>query len=532
MNKKKQVKKQLGSSLMKILDSGTKSDIRALFSFDSTDTEQEFLLKFNLWGRHFFPKFYKFKDADFHKDIDKYNYRVYRGEKLKYFIDIVFRGGGKTTRTKLFIAFCISNDSEHSRKFFKVLTKDIANAKQVVTDIYNLLLSINSYYPEIFKKTDEKKEERMDSFTTFTGIKMRAGTVGTDQRGQIQEDARPDFIFYDDFETRKTLRSAIETKTIFDNMEEAKTGLSRDGGCIYTCNYFSERGNVHKLVLKKNNPKTKVLIVPIKFEGKPMWDYYNMDIINALEKDADDFSGEYLCEPSAGHDIFFDRSSLERMISKEPFKTVADFKMFYPYNPSHRYGLGADIGGGVGLDHSTTCIWDFSTIPARVVATYKCNTIQPDIFGDEIANQGRRYGEPIVAPENNKFDMCIGRLKQIYENLYFTEDKKIRAGLTSKVKTYGWNTNRTTKSTMLFDLKKAVEDGQAELTDEDLISELKSYTRDDLMDNDDDVRLTTRHFDLLMACAIGFQMRNFAEATKSNEPVYQQAKYESPMLDN
>jgi len=238
------------------------------------------------------------------------------------------------------------------------------------------------------------------------------------------------------------------------------------------------------------------------------------------------------CEPSAGHDIFFDRSSLERMISKEPFKTVADFKMFYPYNPSHRYGLGADIGGGVGLDHSTTCIWDFSTIPARVVATYKCNTIQPDIFGDEIANQGRRYGEPIVAPENNKFDMCIGRLKQIYENLYFTEDKKIRAGLTSKVKTYGWNTNRTTKSTMLFDLKKAVEDGQAELTDEDLISELKSYTRDDLMDNDDDVRLTTRHFDGLMAAAIGFQMRNFAEATKSNEPVYKQGEYESPLLDN
>ena len=295
MNKKKQVKKQLGSSLMKILDSGTKSDIRALFSFDATDTEQEFLLKFNLWGRHFFPKFYKFKDADFHKDIDKYNYRVYRGEKLKYFIDIVFRGGGKTTRTKLFIAYCIANDSDHSRKFFKILTKDIANAKQVVTDIYNLLLSISSYYPEIFKKTDEKKEERMDSFTTFTGIKMRAGTVGTDQRGQIQEDARPDFIWFDDFETRKTLRSAIETKTIFDNMEEAKTGLSRDGGCIYTCNYFSERGNVHKLVLKKNNPKTKVLIVPIKFEGKPMWDYYNMDIINALEKDADDFSGEYMC---------------------------------------------------------------------------------------------------------------------------------------------------------------------------------------------------------------------------------------------
>lgn len=84
---------------------------------------------------------------------------------------------------------------------------------------------------------------------------------------------------------------------------------------------------------------------------------------------------------------------------------------------------------------------------------------------------------------------------------------------------------------MLFDLKKAIEDGHAELTDADLVAELKSYTRDDLMDVDDDPRLTTRHFDLLTACCIGFQMRNWAEA-KSTEQVYQQPAYQSPMLDS
>ena len=530
MNKKKQVKKQSESSLEKILDKGDKAEIRALFSFDKTDTEKEVLFKFNLWGRYFFPKFYKFKDADFHKDIDKFNYRVYRGN-LKFFVNIVFRGGAKTTRTKLFLTYCIANDLDHTRKYLKILTKDISNAKQIVTDIYNLLISINSYYSEIFQKTDFKKEERMDSFTTFTGIKMRAGTVGTDQRGQIQEDARPDFIWYDDFETRKTLRSAVETKTIWDNMEEAKTGLSKNGGAVYTCNYLSERGNVHKLVQKKDNENIEILTVPIKFNGKSMWDYFTMEDINSLEKNTDDFAGEYLCEPSAGHDIFFDRHSLERQLSKEPIKVVADFKMFYEYNPSHRYGMGADIGGGVGLDHSTTVIWDFSTLPARVVATFKSNTIKPDIFGDEIKNEAERYGEPIVAPENNKFDMTIGRLKQIYKNIYFTEDKETKSGVPSRTRTYGWNTNRMTKPKMLFDLKKAIEDGHAELTDSDLIAELKSYTRDDLMDTDEDPRLSTRHFDLLMACAIGFQMRNWAQAIKT-EITYQQPAYEAPLLDN
>jgi hypothetical protein len=33
------------------------------------------------------------------------------------------------------------------------------------------------------------------------------------------------------------------------------------------------------------------------------------------------------------------------------------------------------------------------------------------------------------------------------------------------------------------------------------------------MDRDEDVRLTTRHFDLLIACAVAWQMRAFA--TKS-----------------
>jgi len=482
-----------------ILFNGTAKELKTLFCFNENTEAEIIVKKFNIWARYFFVRFFQHQDADFHKEMDLFNARIYKGE-FKSFLNVCFRGAAKTTRTKLFVAFCIANDTSHKRKYIKMLSKDTKNSTQFVTDVYNCLVSsrVSALYSEIFQKSLLKREETMSSFTTNTGIKLSAGTVGTSQRGNIQDDARPDWIIVDDFEDRNTLRSAITTQTIFNNIEEARTGLSKNGSIVYLGNYLSERGTVHRLMSKVENK----LVVPIKFEGKSMWNYYSIEEINKIEKEADDFAGEYLCLPSAGHDIFFDRSSLDRMISKEPFKVVADFKMFYPYNPSHRYGLGADIGGGVGLDHSTTCIWDFSTIPARVVATYKCNTIQPDIFGDEIKNEAERYGEPIVAPENNKFDMCIGRLKQIYENLYFTEDKKIRAGLTSKVKTYGWNTNRTTKSTMLFDLKKAVEDGQAELTDEDLISELKSYTRDDLMDNDDDVRLTTRHFDLLTACFV------------------------------
>ena len=445
----------------------------------------------------------------------------------------MFRNGAKTTRTKLFIGFVLANDKDHLRKYIKILTKDGTNAKQIVTDVYNMLITptVAYYYSEVFKETVEKREETMSSFTTATGIKMRAGTVGTDQRGQIQEDARPDFIIFDDIETRKTLRSAVETQAIWDNMEEAKNGLSKDGGAIYLANYLSERGNVHKLVQKEDTDNV-VLIVPIKFNGKPIWDAYTIEEINKIEATADDFAGEYLCEPSAGHDIFFDRTTLDRQLKKQPLREVAGFKIFHAYDPSHRYGGGHDIAGGVGLDSSTSVFIDFSTLPNRVVATFQNNTIKPDVFGHEIIREARMFGEPIIAPENNKFDMCIGVLKhEGYPNIFFTEVKETRAGMPPTTRYFGWNTNTMTKPKMLFELKKAVEDGFLELSDAALIAELRSYTRDDLMDKDEDVRLTTRHFDLLMAAAIAYQMKSYAEPAKESAVTYQQPAYETPGVD-
>ena len=228
---KKQSTQSETSLVEEILIKGDIGEVRALFAFDSTTEEDDVLMKFWLWSRWFFPTYFKVDDAPFHTEIDRNNLHIYRGT-IKAFVNIIFRGGAKTTRTKLFWAFTIANDTERYRKYKKVLTKDISNAKQIVTDIYNMLINdqVRYYYPEIFEKSTEKREETMSSFTTTTGIKVRAGTVGTDQRGQLKEDSRPDEVWCDDFETRKTLRSAVETQAISDNMEEARTGLAKNGG--------------------------------------------------------------------------------------------------------------------------------------------------------------------------------------------------------------------------------------------------------------------------------------------------------------
>lgn len=505
------------NTLRTILDKGTEKQQKALFQFDVSDENKRSIMKFNLWSRYFFPKYFTSPDAGFHYDIDLYNLQTYKGE-LNSFVNIAFRGAAKTARTKLFIAYMIANDHLNTRKFFKILSEDGTNSKQIVTDIYNHLISprVVHMYPEIFSKTSKKREETMNSFTTSTGVKISSGTVGTDQRGALQEEARPDFIWYEDFENRMTLRSGVKTKTIWDNMEEARTGLSKDGVCVYTCNYVSEAGNVHKLVINEAESK-KVLIVPILTKEGLTWPQrYTEEDVERMRQQDDDFEGERLCEPSASADILFNREKLEAMQKRQPIRVTAGFKIFKEFDPSHRHGSGHDVAGGVGLDSSTSVYIDFDTIPAQVCATFQSNTIKPETFGDEIYRQQNIFGGCIAGIENNYGTATILKAKLLGCDLYAREEKDTKID-TNEPTEYGWNTNSLTKPKAMLAFVKAVDDGLIELNDEALIKECKSYSRNDLMDNTKDPRLTTRHFDLLMAAIIAWQMKDYAMITTQDK---------------
>lgn len=495
--------------ILNILNEGTPNQVKALFQFNSlTDDPEVILDKFRIWSRWFFPKLFKSEDAPFHEDIDRNNLETYLNGGQ--YLDIAFRGAAKTARTKLFVAFVIANDEKHLRKLFKVLSEDIKNAEQNVTDVYNMLVSrrVKAVYPEVFEKTDAKRQESMKVFTTSTGVKMESDSVNTSQRGdqQGEEASRPDFIWFDDFETRKTLMSAILTHKIWQNMDEAYTGLEKGGGAIYNCNYLSERGNVHKLV---NKVQRQTIVPLVDKHGKITWDRYTQDDIKQIQHDAEDYEGDYLCQPSASNDIYFDRDQLDKMEARQPMKVIGDFKIYKEYNPLHRYAGGHDVAGGVGLDHSTSVFLDFDTIPARVVGTYKSNTILPEAFGMAIYEQANRFGGCLVAPENNKYDQAVLKAKQMGALIYKTQGKPTKINYTPPA-TYGWSTNSLTKNQMLAALSKAIEDGLIDLVDPEVIAECKSYSRNDLIDSDPDIRMTTNHFDFVMALAIAWQMKDHA----------------------
>lgn len=509
-------------TIKEILASNNPTLLRGLFQFTLDEGDEAILLKFNLWARYFRPHHFESDDAPFHQDMNQGNLDVYRGRVLDAFVDAAFRGAAKDVKMKDFITFVILNDKNHFRRYFKILAEDGGNSTQSATDIYNALVDgrVMAVYPETFAKQGGKVKnaETMGEFVTTTGIKVAADSVGTSQRGDVQDASRPDFIWYNDFESRTTLRSAVKTKSIWDNMEEARTGMQKGGGCVYTCNYISEMGNVHKLIKEKLSSRKRIMITPIARKGDDgrwisNWERYSHDEIVAMQEQDDDFDGERLCKPSASKDIYFDRDTLDRMPVLAPVRSINEFKMFRAYDPSHRYASGHDVAGGVGLDSSTTVIIDFDVFPCQVVATYKNNMIKPDIFGDEIYGQVEYYGKCLVAPEkNNHGHATIGRLRQLDVDIATTERKKDSI-LMPDAKEYGWETNSSTKLTMLTHFRKAIADGHLQLNDPDLIEEAKVYTRNDMMDRPVDPRLvtnTTRHFDLLMAAMIAWQMRDRA----------------------
>ena len=507
----------------KILDEGTDAEKKALFLFDK-DTESKLILKkFRIFSRWFFPKFFPSKDAPFHRDMDLGVIRVYIGLETE-FLNVAARGLSKTTRAKLFTAFAIANDTGKFRRFIKVLSKDADNSKQFVTDVYNMLISrrVKELYPEIFEKTDTKREETMASFTTTTGIRVASDTVGTDQRGDIQDAYRPDFVLYDDCETQKSLMSSATTMSIWLNMEEARTGLANNGGSVYLTNYISERGNVHKLVMAIKNK----IIIPIgeKKDGVwiPSWpERYSPEDVAKIESDCKNrpnssFEGEYLCSPSAGKDVYFDRTAVDKQVAKEPIEIIAGFKKFYKYDPSHRIGSGHDVGAGVGLDHSTSVFIDYDTFPMRVVATYLNNEIKPDVFAHEIKRQCDMYGQNYCAVEKN-FGSTIDILKTIYPTAKLHQTQRSEEKITfSSPREYGWQTNIATRYTMLSTLRNAIENGLLELSDKELIDEARGFTTGDLMDKEEDPRLATRHYDLLMACAIALSINPFVKLSQTD----------------
>jgi hypothetical protein len=161
--------------------------------------------------------------------------------------------------------------------------------------------------------------------------------------------------------------------------------------------------------------------------------------------------------------------------------------------------MGVDVAEGVGQDSSTAVIWDFTDLKPKIVARYNSNKIAPDLLAYELKMAGDKYGTCLIAVErNNHGHTTLSKLKDIYNARKIYVDDKDRLG---------WETNLVSKPKMLYDFNTAINDELVDIPDRILISEMRRYDKEELNERGfDDER--TQHFDILIAAAIGFQMKS------------------------
>lgn len=499
-----------------ILFMGTTEEKVVLFSFDESDSIETVHKKFDIFSRYFFTHYYQNKPSPLHHELIRHYIACYLGEEK--FIIKGFRGCAKTAIMKLLVVFFLVCDKrDKPRQYIKVLCRDLKNATQIVTDTYNHLLELIPVFGNMFEKEgDKKREERMGSFTTRDGRKMTAGSVGQAQRGALQGSQRPDFIWFDDIEDEDSVASQAITLSVIRKIEEAINGMSPDGSYVCTANYISEFGSVNFIASK---PQVTEMIFPIlDIKGKPTWEErFPVSLCMEIKANARDWYGEFMCDPTKSTNKFFDFHKVDEAMKNaiEPIEESAGVKYYGKYKPNHRYGQGSDHSMGVGLDANTLAGFDFTT--GELVYTYFNNEIEPDLSAHEFCRVGREFGNAVYAWETNNDcgGIVTATVKTVigYSNMYrHRETDRIGNVISERL---GWRTDGKSKTTMLMEFRTAFNDGLIKIYDIDVLKEMKMYSNSDLTDKT--AGLATRHFDLLMAVVIAWQMNKYTTEVSDDD---------------
>jgi hypothetical protein len=450
-----------------------------------------------------------------------------------------FRESAKSSIAKIMIVYAICFEK---KKYINWDSYDKKNAEQALFDVAfwlqqnkQIINDFGNLYNED-RSDDKKTKKRVSDFITTNGIRVEAHSTQESVRGRIFGETRPDMFIFDDFETSVTKTSIARTEQVITHIDEAISGMSPTASIVYLCNYITESGSVAHIWNKLcEDPNTRLRDIPVVrnpiYKGKKLiggditWEakYCFTDeeasetgkvSLESRQREIDDFEAEMMNNPSRSDQLWFDRELVEEALEKctEPTTKSGNLHLWQDrMKDGERYGIGADVGAGVGLDASTSAIWNFTK--GELIGTYVNNEVPPDLFAHELKRQGDMFGSCLIAPENNSIGAgTIVALKSIYQNIYRHIKKDL--GVDKITDILGFNTNAKTKPNMFSEFKTAFERGLVKINDRRVLEEMKYYTYVDLETHKGSPRLASRHYDLLTAVVIGWQMRNYAHASE------------------
>lgn len=542
-------------------DKESRAVVREVLRPRKGDSVEQIAEKIGIYIRLIFLASLKYKDAPFHKKIDRFyaeqihSYLNHGKPRYKGGIFVGFRESAKTSRVKFnetYLSLYLPQYSDYTN----IVSEDGGSANQFNMDLFNTFgfSKISHYFPDTIAPSQTKKKESqtMAKFTTTGGVTYAASAARKSKRGNVQMDIdesaevdtkRPKKAIFDDIENEQTLLSMATTEQIYSVMNATTDGLDQIlGFWVLLGNYLSLRGNIANYLNKyENDDDVFILKIPIlDDEGNPTWPdkYTTTDeearkaldegklkrSIESIQRDSDNFDTEYQNNPRRNL-VYFDDSMLagfdEELLVSEHYRDSMGLLTIEDPHETGTYVMSVDSATGVGKDESAFSLLKIDGLWYEEVANFKSRKIRPEDFAPYTANIARTYNNALIVPENNyPGNEYIAFLRQTYGNIFVLETKTDKDGRQEKV--YGAPTNIKTKPEMFKHAKKVFKSKLFKPRSRETYKQIAEYPSNEVM------TVTQRdggggHFDLLMATVIGLYYANSLSTESSEETRIQEA---------
>lgn len=192
------------------------------------------------WFEFFFPHYAKVPSAGFHKKMAK----IIIENPVCDLLAEIYRSGAKSVHLDLGIPLFLYVKDE--LKFMLLFGQTDKKAKKLISDIQSELQynrRFIHYYGYKFKFGDWADGD----FTTTDGAKFMTSTPGQSPRGLREGNTRPDYIVFDDVDTRQRVNNEELSRKLFEFAWEDAKGTFDEGSPFRR--FIVANNNFHKNTL-------------------------------------------------------------------------------------------------------------------------------------------------------------------------------------------------------------------------------------------------------------------------------------------
>lgn len=339
------------------------------------------------------------------------------------------RGFAKTLVIKLLILYALIFTN---KKFILVLCENEDKGKSILADVASMLSEPNIVATFGDWKTGKDQDTLIKKKFGYRGkdIVIKVAGAGTGIRGISENNLRPDFMIFDDIQSREDSESEVLSKQLETWMTGTAMKAKSPEGCtfLFVANMYPTKGSLLRK-LKKNPNWIKFIVGGILSDGTSLWEELQpiKQLLREFQNDLaagqpQIFYSEVLNDENASVNSAFDISAIPPYSYQEEELYTGAYIIIDPSNDKNTSDSVA-IGGFIIIDGRPVC---------RKLLEAK---LSPGDTIREALKMALQIGASLIAIESNAYQYSLKYWTEtVFQQLgvFGIEVVDIYSGMTSK----------------------------------------------------------------------------------------------------